>query len=106
MGVRLPLATALFAVGLVLGAASCGPPRSPRTVSMRMTGSPKSASVTVDDQYVGTLEIVAARGVALPPGAHRVSVEAPGYFPWDRIVEAKEGQPPIRLEVTLVAIPD
>jgi hypothetical protein len=74
------------------------------TVSMRMQGSPPDATVTIDDQYVGPLVVVAARGVALPAGPHRISVEMPGYFPWDRIVEAKDA--PVRLEVHLTALPD
>jgi hypothetical protein len=86
--------------------AGCGPPREPKTVSMRMVGSPTNASVTIDDIFVGSLDIVIARGVALPVGPHRISVEAPGYLPWDRLVEAKEGAGPIRLDVRLVATPD
>jgi hypothetical protein len=73
-----------------------------------MKGGPPQATVTVDDQIVGSLELVAARGVALPPGVHRISVEAPGYLPWDKLVEAK-GTPvgtPLRLDVELVPIPD
>jgi len=71
-----------------------------------MAGGPENASVTVDDQFVGTLDVVARRGVALPPGKHRVTVEAPGHLPWDKLVEAKEGDAPIRLDVKLVPIPD
>lgn len=73
---------------------------------MRLVGSPPNASVTIDDQFVGTLEVVVRRGVALPPGKHRVSVEAAGYLPWDQIVEAKEGAGPVRLDVRLVRVPD
>jgi hypothetical protein len=73
---------------------------------MRMVGAPSNASVTVDDIFVGTLEVVERRGVALPPGTHRISVEAPGHLPWDKIVEAKEGAAPVRLDVKLVAVPD
>lgn len=91
---------------LVLLVAACGGAREPKTVSMRMTGSPPTATVTVDDHYIGTLAVVSARGVALPVGAHRISVEAPGYFPWDKIVEAKEGQAPLRLSVNLTPVPD
>jgi hypothetical protein len=95
------------ALGLsLLPLAACGPPREPKTVSMRMVGSPPNASVTVDDIFVGRLDLVSGRGVALPIGAHRVSVEAPGYLPWDKVVEAKEGAGPVRLEVRLVATPD
>jgi hypothetical protein len=74
------------------------------TVSMRMQGTPPDATVTIDDQYVGPLAVVAARGVALPVGTHRISVESPGFFPWDRIVEAKDK--PVILGVTLTPIPD
>ncbi len=92
---------ALFALAL----AACGP-GNPKTVSMRMAGTPPNASVTIDDQFVGTLELVAARGVALPPGAHHVTVEAAGYLPWDKVVEAREGDAPLRLDVKLVPVPD
>jgi hypothetical protein len=83
---------------------ACGPRAQPRTVSLRVAGGPPQATVTVDDQIVGSLEIVAARGVALPPGPHRISVEAPGFLPWDKIVEAKDA--PVKLEVRLEPIPD
>jgi hypothetical protein len=62
--------------------------------------------VTIDDQYIGVFAYVAAKGVALPPGKHRVTVEKTGYFPWDKLVEAREGDPPIHLDVTLTKIPD
>jgi uncharacterized lipoprotein YbaY len=78
-------------------------PKAP-TVSLRMQGTPAEASVTIDDEYVGPLSVVMARGVALPVGSHRVSVEAEGYFPWDKIVEARKDL--VRLDVKLVPIPD
>lgn len=84
---------------------ACGP-QKPATVSMRMIGGPPRASVTIDDEYVGALEIVQARGVALPPGKHHVTVEAAGYFPWDRVLDVAEGQGPIQLDARLVRIPD
>ncbi len=96
-------ACALAALATLL---ACGPPKEPKTVSMRMKGSPPDASVTVDDVFIGRLDFVSSRGVALPIGTHRVSVEAPGYLPWDKTVEAKEGAGPVRLEVNLVATPD
>ena len=103
MGVTSRAALALM---LVLAGQACGPPAAPKTVSMRMVGGPPNASVTVDDTFVGTLDVVSRRGVALPPGTHRVSVEAPGHLPWDKVIEAKEGQAPVHLDVKLVAIPD
>jgi hypothetical protein len=76
------------------------------TTSLRVNGADLDASVTIDDRYLGPLAYVAKRGVALPPGKHRVTVEKPGYFPWDKLVEAHDGDPPIRLDVQLVKIPD
>ena len=85
---------------------ACSPASAPqgRTVSLRMRGSPPSATVTVDDVMVGPMNVVSARGVALPRGPHRVSVEAPGYLPWDKIVDAREA--PLVLDVRLVPTPD
>jgi hypothetical protein len=98
----------LLSLGLVLALtlAACGPAASPKTVSMRVFGGPPNASVTVDDIFVGTLDVVSARGVALPPGVHHVSVEAPGHLPWDKVIDAPEGAAPLRLDVKLVPIPD
>ena len=75
-----------------------------RTVSLRVQGNVPDASVTIDDQYVGALAYVASRGVALPPGKHRITVERLGYFPWDRLVEADDDL--IRLDVRMVKVPD
>jgi hypothetical protein len=96
----------LVATACALALSACGPAAAPKTVSMRMAGGPPNASVTVDDTFVGTLDVVARRGVALPPGTHRVSVEAPGHLPWDKLVEAAEGQGPVQLDVKLVPVPD
>lgn len=90
-----------------LALASCGPATpAAATVSLRLVGSPPDARVVIDDQLVGPLAFVASRGVALPPGQHRVTIEAPGYFPWDQLVEAKPGAGPVRLEVGLVPVPE
>ncbi len=89
-------------------AASCGAPGNgaAQVIQLRMTGAPNDARVTVDDQIVGTLDMVEARGVSLPVGSHRVSVEAPGYFPFDSIVEAKEGEKSVVLDAKLTRVPD
>jgi hypothetical protein len=67
---------------------------------------PADATVVVDDETLGSLDFVAAHGVALPPGVHHVTVKAPGYFPWDHEVEAKEGSPPLAFQVALTPVPD
>jgi len=89
-----------------LAFAACAPAQAPSapTVSLRLKGSPPNATVTVDDLMVGPLDVVQAKGVALPPGKHRVSVEAAGYFPKDVVVEAKDA--PVVLDVALVPVPE
>ena len=95
----------LLAVVLSLG---CWRSGAPPTTSLRLEAqaAPKSAKVTVDDQPIGSLDFVIKRGVALPPGKHRITVEAPGYLPWDAEVDAGETGGLVKLEVKLVPIPD
>jgi hypothetical protein len=87
---------------------ACAEPREAKvpTVSLRMQGTPVDAVVIIDDQALGTLELVMAHGVALPVGVHHVTVKADGYLPWDKEVEAKEGAGLMKLDVALVPVPD
>ena len=96
------------ALAFLFVVAACGAPGNgaKATTSLRMTGSPADARVVVDDQIVGTLDMVRVRGVAMPPGQHRVSVEHEGFFPFDTIVEAKEGEKVLNVEAKLVPVPD
>ncbi len=57
----------------------------------------------IDEEYIGPLGYVAARGVRLPMGKHRITVEKPGYFPWDRLVESDRDA--IHLDIQLEPIP-
>lgn len=66
--------------------------------------TPADASVTIDEQYIGPLGYVAAHGVRLALGEHRVSVTKAGFFPWDRLILADSE--PLLLEVQLEPIPD
>lgn len=91
-------------VGLAGGLAACSPPPPRSTVSLRLRGSPADARVTVDDQPVATLALAQKRGIALPPGRHRITVEREGYFPWDRAVDAADA--PIVLDVELTRVPE
>jgi len=101
---RLSLKT-FVAASVCLFLLACEPTR-PKTVSLRVSGNVRDAHVTIDDQYLGAFAYVAKKGVALPPGPHRITVEKNGYFPWDKVVVAKEGDPPLKLDVILVEIPD
>ena len=101
-----------FARGILLACAlaisACGPSLTGEAaVSLKVKRSaqtPKNASVSIDENYIGPLSIVAAHGVRLPVGTHRITVEKDGYFPFDRLVTADRDD--ILLEVTLEPIPD
>jgi hypothetical protein len=97
--------TMIVAAWVCLAATACAPSRPP-TVSLRVSGNVRDAHVTIDDRYLGAFAFVAKQGVALPPGQHRITVEKAGYFAWDKVVVANEGDPPIKLDVILVEIPD
>jgi len=112
MGVRstppLPLLLVLGPLALLVSACELtfGHP-SHATASLRMHGTPQDATVTIDEELVGTLAIVATRGVALPEGTHQVTVAAPGYFPWDKLVKSEPGTVKrIDLAVDLLPVPE
>jgi hypothetical protein len=77
------------------------------TTSLRIHGTPADAVVTIDEELVGPLALVQVRGVALREGTHQVTVEAPGFFPWDKLVVADSSTAgkKIDLAVELVPIP-
>ncbi len=91
---------------LVTFVQGCGAAPVSRTVSLRMSGDPKDALVVVDDQTVGSLDMVATRGVALPAGKHFLTIQKAGYFPFDKILEVSPGDPPVKLDVRLVRFPE
>ncbi len=105
---RLLLAAVLLlGTVLLLGAAlsACQMQRAAVKLSVaRAADTPRDASVYIDEQFVGFLGVVAARGVRLPEGEHRISVEKVGYFPWDELVVSDRR--PIALTVSLRKIPD
>jgi hypothetical protein len=105
MGVAIggTLRRLLLGVGLVLG--GCQVHRAAVRLSVaRAPETPRDASVYIDEQFVGFLGVVAVRGVRLPEGEHRISVEKVGYFPWDELVVSD--RKPISLNVELRKIPD
>ena len=98
------LLTVAFVAASAMGCGAATPPAATPTVSFRMTGGPETATVIIDDHPIGPLGVIAKRGIALPVGQHRITVEAPSYLPFDRIVVAEDR--PIVLDVKLVPIPD
>jgi hypothetical protein len=107
-GRRVRRRAVIAGLGVVmLGAFSGCFPQPRAAVSLRVRRSaktPHDAAVTIDEQYIGPLYYVARRGVRLPVGEHRITIEKDGYFPWDAIVVADREN--IELVVEMVPIPD
>ncbi len=102
------IARELVAVALLSLGVGCAGARPP-TTSLRFAparGSPPAARVIIDDQELGPLVYVTEHGVAMPPGKHRITIEADGYLPWDQEVEAGPNGGLLKLDVTLVKKPD
>jgi hypothetical protein len=100
-------AAAALGIMLVLALTSCEPGVGRPAVSLSLAHSaksPRDAAVLIDEEYIGPLGYVSARGVRLPIGKHRITVQKEGYFPWDRLVVATTQ--PIALDVTLEPVPD
>jgi hypothetical protein len=95
-------------VAFTLAGAACGAQQhGSAAVTLKMQRSPetpKNASVSIDEQYIGPLSIVASHGVRLPVGTHRITIEKDGYFPFDQLVTADRED--IRLVVKLEPVPD
>lgn len=98
-----------FLIAIVISLCSgCQPPVY-AAFSLKLDYVPKQApgdaSVMIDEQYVGPLGYVAAHGVRLRTGQHRLSVTKAGYFPYDRLI-VKNDSEPLKLDITLEPIPD
>jgi hypothetical protein len=98
------MATVLSASPLALVGCGIGPRSAVSMKVARTKSTPRDASVYIDEEFIGPLYYVAAHGVRLPTGKHRITITRDGYFPWDREVEAD--RQPISLNVELVMIPD
>jgi hypothetical protein len=97
---------ATIAVVAIASIPACMPQLRP-AVSLHVKRHPKTppdAFVTIDEEFIGPLAYVAAHGVRLPLGTHRITVERTGYFPYDTTVVADEN--PIFLDIQLKPIPD
>jgi hypothetical protein len=104
MGVKLRTLL-LHGAGVLVVALGCQAQRAAVRLSLeRSAATPRDASVYIDEQFVGFLGVVAARGVRLPEGEHRITIEKVGYFPWDQ--EVVSDRKPIHLKVELRKIPD
>lgn len=99
------VATGLLATSLLLsGCATMGLRSAVDMTVEAKADAPGNALVYIDGKYIGTLKAVSVRGVRIPEGEHRITVEKSGYFPYDEVVVSD--LKPIHLEVELLRLPD
>ena len=91
---------ALTALLVACGAAK---PVPTQPASLRVVAEPPTATVQVDERFVGAARVLDARPAPVGPGKHRVTLEAPGYFPHDLEVTLAPGVTTV--EVKLRAVP-
>ncbi|HEY6877872.1 MAG TPA: PEGA domain-containing protein [Polyangiales bacterium] len=90
--------TILFLSLAVLGCAGAQRPRA-RPAQLRAVIEPATASVQIDEHFVGAARVLAVRPASVKPGKHRITVEAPGYFPHDAEVELAPGVTTVNLKL-------
>jgi hypothetical protein len=88
----------LLALSLLLGCAGAQLPRA-RPAQLRTVVEPPTASVQIDERFVGAARVLALRPASMKPGKHRLTVEAPGYFPHDAELELTPGVTTVDLKL-------
>lgn len=84
---------------LFLGLGGCYGNLRPTPAALRVEVVPDDARVSVDDVFVGRARLTAARPKELAPGSHRLTIEAPGYFPHDLDLELPAGETTVRVQL-------
>ncbi|MDB4974430.1 MAG: hypothetical protein JWN48_2771 [Myxococcaceae bacterium] len=97
-GLALGLALALLLALLGVGCAARQTPNT-KTAALKTVVEPPTALVQVDEHFVGAARVLATRPAPLEPGKHRVTVEAPGYFPHDLEVDLVPGVTTLELKL-------
>ena len=98
MKTRIAIAAALLAFSV--SSSSCvRPPPPPRLAKLRVVAEPETTTVYVDDRYVGSARVLAAKPRSLSPGIKLVTFKAPGYFPHDVRLDLPSGVTTVRMKL-------
>jgi hypothetical protein len=95
-------ASTLALVGVLM---ACGGAQHPheRPAQLRVLAEPATAIVQVDERFVGAARVLQKQPAALKPGKHRITIEAPNYFPHDIELDLPVGV--TSLEIKLRPVP-
>lgn len=101
MGAVTATITFVLAVLFVGGCGSVA--AAPTPAQLRIIAEPENASVYVDERFAASARRLAVRPHPLSPGLHRITVQAPGYFPHDVALHLPAGVTTV--EIALRPIP-
>jgi hypothetical protein len=92
---------ASLAMGAALLLSACGGFQKPKVVpaELRVVAEPASATVQVNERFVGAARVLDKRPAKLSQGPKRVTVEAPGYFPHDLELNLPAGVTTINIKL-------
>lgn len=74
-----------------------------RPAELRVIATPDTATVYLDERFLGAARVLAVRPKSVPKGRHRLTVQAPGHFPHDLELELEPGE--TKVEISLRPIP-
>lgn len=83
----------------ILGSGCAYPTAQPTRAKLRVIAEPADARVYVDERFVASARVLARRPRELRPGRHRLTFQAPGYFPHDVAVDLPPGTTTIRISL-------
>lgn len=98
MKTRIAIAGVLLACSVSLGGC-VRPPPPPQLAKLRVLAEPETTTVYVDDRYVGSARVLAAKPRSLSPGIKLVTFKAPGYFPHDVRLDLPSGVTTVRMKL-------
>ena len=93
--------TRAAALALLCLAASGCMARSPesRMSYLKVVAEPSTATVYINDRFIGSAHLLQKQPKALPPGVKYVTIKAPGYFPHDLRVPMPAGETVVRIKL-------
>jgi len=80
---------------------ACAGTHKPRAApaQLRVVAEPPSATVQVNERFVGAARVLDKRPARLSQGLKRVTVEAPGYFPHDLMLNLPAGVTTVNIKL-------
>jgi hypothetical protein len=86
-------------LAFVAAGSGCYPQAQPQLAKLRIVAEPKTTTVYVDDQYIGSARVLATQPKSLRPGVKFITFKAPDYFPHDVRMDLPPGETTIEMKL-------